>query len=100
MLSFGVKKFCPVWNKQNVIDKIDKTNLRNKAISVSTFDLSSKCADIPHHKLKSVMRGLINFCFNGGLKEFFAITECGAICTNNQQKSIVILLCVACVFVN
>ena len=41
---------------------------------------------IPHQNFKSLMGKLINFSFNGGVKEFIGITKYGAIWTNDQQK--------------
>ena len=43
-------------------------------------------ANIPCHKLKSVMTELVNFCFNGGNKEFIGITRYGAIWTKSREK--------------
>ena len=50
------------------------------------FDFSSPYRNIPHHKLKSMMGELINFCFNGGDKVLNGITKPDASWTNDQQK--------------
>ena len=50
------------------------------------FDYSTLYMNVPHHKLKSVIGEFINFCFNGGDKEFIGITRGCAIWTNSQQK--------------
>ena len=61
-------------------------NSRNKAISVSNFDFSALNTSILHHKLKSVMEELINFCLSEKNKEFIGITRYGAIWHNIQEK--------------
>ena len=43
-----VKTLKPVQKNQTVIDSISKINLRNKAISISTFDFSTLYTYIPH----------------------------------------------------
>ena len=74
-----VKIFWPVQNNQTVINTISKSNSSYKAVSVSTFDFCALYANIPHHKLKSVMGELINFYLNGRDKELIEITMYGAI---------------------
>ena len=71
---------------QIAIDTINKVNSRNSAILISTFDFSSLFINIPHHKLKSVIEELINFCFNGRNEKCIRIFGYGATWTNNQQK--------------
>ena len=61
------------------MNTVNKLNSRNKTISISMFNFSILYANIPHDKLKSVMRELINFCFDGGEKEFIGITRYDAI---------------------
>lgn len=78
-----VKTFWPIQNNQIVIDAINKTNSRNKAMSLSTFDFSTLYTKIPHQKFKSVMGKLINFCFSSRVKEFIEITKYSAIRGNN-----------------
>ena len=62
----GVKTFWPVQSNESVIDIINKLNARNKAISVSTFEFFTLYTNIPHHKLKPLMRDFFNFCFQEG----------------------------------
>lgn len=71
---------------QTAIDTINKVNSRHSAILISTFDFSSLFINIPHHKLKSVIEELINFCFNGRNEKCIGIFGYGATWTNNQQK--------------
>ena len=71
---------------QTVTDTINNPNLRNKEILISMFDFSILHANIPHHKLKLVMKELINVCFNSGNMEFTEIVRYGATCTNCRQK--------------
>ena len=52
----------------------------------STFDFSTLYTNIAHHKLKSLMRELIKFCFNGDVKEFIGITRYGAIWITSWEK--------------
>ena len=82
----GVKSFWPIQNNQPVIEAIKKLNGRSKANSISTFDFSTLYTNIPHAKLKNVLRELINFCFKGGDKKYIAITKFGATWTNNKHK--------------
>ena len=82
----GVKTFWSIQNNQPAINAINKLNSRNRAGSISTFDFSTLYTNIPHHKLKSVMSNLINFCFHGGDKEYIAVTNFGAIWTNDKDK--------------
>ena len=63
-----VKLNWPDQINQAIIDIMCKLNSRIKAISISMFDLSNlntSIINIQHHKLKSVMVELINFCFKG-----------------------------------
>ena len=62
----GVKTFWPVQSSESVIDIINILNARNRAISVSTFEFSTLYTNIPHHKLKSLMRDFFNFYFHEG----------------------------------
>jgi len=52
--------------------------MRNNAHSIYTFDFSTLYTKIPHDKLKSVMRELINFCFKGGENKYIAVNKFGA----------------------
>ena len=66
----GVKSFRPVQNKEHVIDAINKVSVIaqstfNKALLLATNEFSALFASIPHNKLKSKMRKLINFYFKG-----------------------------------
>ena len=72
---------CPY--KQSVIDTKNKSNSRNKAVSIFTFDLPALYTNIPYVKLKSVMRDLISFYCSGSDKEFTGITRCNAFYTNS-----------------
>ena len=56
---------------------MNKLNSRSKAISISTFDFFTLYSNSPHDKLKLVIGELINFCFNGGDKEFIGIIKYG-----------------------
>ena len=80
------KTIWQVHSDQSVIDTLNKWNSRNNTISVSKFDFSTLYINIPHHKLKSGVAELINFCFNGGDKEFIGVTRYGVILTNGRGK--------------
>ena len=82
----SVKTFWPIQSNQAVLQAIDKINSRNKAVSITTFDFSTLYTNISHHKLKSVMSELINFCFNGGDKEYIGIYRGNGVWTNDQGK--------------
>ena len=69
------------------INKMNKLNWRNKAISISMFDYPILYTNIPHHNLISVMGKLINFCLVVVIKNsLIEITRCGDIWTNIQEK--------------
>ena len=68
---------------QTAIDTINKVNSKNSAILISAFDFSSLYINIPHSKLKSMIEGLINFCFNGRNEICIGY---GATWKHNQQK--------------
>ena len=54
-----VKTFWPVQSNRSIINKINKLNSRNKAISIFTFDIFTLYMNIPYHNLKSGMKELI-----------------------------------------
>ena len=74
----GVKTFWPILNNLPVINAIKQLNDRKKAYSISTFDFATLYTNIPHGKLKNVLREIINFCFKGGDKKYIEITKYGA----------------------
>ena len=82
----GVKILWPVQNNKITISAIQTLHWRNKAISISTSAFSTLKTNIPHHKVKSVIAELINFCFNVCDKQFTGIHKCGATWTDSRQK--------------
>ena len=62
----GVKSFWSVQSNQLIIDTIKKRNRRNKTMLTATYDFSTLRTNIPHNKLKDLMKELINFYFKGG----------------------------------
>ena len=82
----GIKSLWPLQINQPVIDAIKKLNSRNKVLSIGTYDFSTLHTNIPHNKLKNVMRKLINFYFKGEEKQFVAVTNFGGTWTVNKNR--------------
>ena len=57
----GANTFWVVQNNKLITDAINKLNERNKANSISTFDLSTLYTKLPHNKLLMVLHHLIDF---------------------------------------
>ena len=53
-------------------------NARSKGTSVSTFDFSTLYTKIPHDTLISVLNSIVDFCFNGGERDYLSINDFGA----------------------
>ena len=82
----GVKSFWSVQNNQPVTDSIKTLNSRNKALSIAAYDFSILYTNIPHNKLKNLMRELIDFCFKGREKHFISVMKFGATWTVIENK--------------
>lgn len=57
----GIKSSWPGQNNQPVTDALSKLNVRNKALSIPTYDFCTHYINMPHNKLKHVMRKLTSF---------------------------------------
>ena len=79
-----VKPFWPVHDSQTVTDAINKPKVRNKALSIITYDFSSLYTNMQYNKLKSVMRELISFCFKGGRKHYIDVTNFSGTWTDDK----------------
>ena len=53
---------------------------------IATSDSSTLYENIPHNKLKYVMKELINFCFKGGEKQLNPVTKFRATHTDNKNN--------------
>ena len=82
----GVKSFWSVQNNQPVTDSIKTLNSRNKALSIAAYNFSILFTNIPHNKLKNLMRELIDFCFKGREKHFISVMKFGATWTVIENK--------------
>ena len=65
-ITFKFKVLLSVQNNRPVIDSISKLYARNKMLSIPNYHFAPPYKNIPHNKLKNIMRELINFCFKGG----------------------------------
>lgn len=83
----GVKTFWPILNNSPVIKAIKQLNERKKAYSISTFDFATLYTNIPHGKLKTVLREIINFCFKGGDKKYIEVNKYGAKWVSSRHAS-------------
>ena len=54
-------------------------NSRNESFSIFTFNICVLYTSVHQHKLRSVIGELMNFCLNGGDKDFIVISRYGAI---------------------
>ena len=78
--------FWVVQSNKPVLKAINKLNKRNKAKSITTFDFSMLYTKLPHNKLLKVLHKLIDFCFDGGTKNFILINKFGARCIDNRKN--------------
>ena len=62
-------------------------HVRQKVISIATYDFPNIGRNISHNKVKKVVRELINTCFKGGEKQLITATKFGATWTNDKNKS-------------
>ena len=81
-----VKPLRSVQKNQADINAIKNLKNRNKAFSIATYNFSDIYANIAHNTLENVMKEPINFCFDGGKKQFISITKFGATWTDNKNK--------------
>ena len=82
----GVNSFWVVQSNKPVFKAINKLNKRNKAKSITTFDFSTLYTKLPHNKLLKVLHKLIDFCFDGGTKNFILINKFGARWIDNRKN--------------
>ena len=66
----GLKAFWKVFKNEPVTDYISRINSRQKAPSISSFNVSTIYTNIIH---SSGLRELINICFKAGLGESVAV---------------------------
>ena len=52
------------------IDKLNVINTRKKAKEISTFDFSTLYTKLPHNDLIHVLYYILDFCFDGGTRNF------------------------------
>ena len=83
----GIKTFWPILNNLPVIHAIKQLNDRKRAFSISTFDFATLYTNIPHDKLKNVLREIINFCFKGGDKMYIEVNKYRAKWVNENQPN-------------
>ena len=81
----GFKSFWLVLNNQLFIDAMKKLNSRNKALSIATYEFSTHYMNIPHNKLKYMIRELIHYLFRGGEKQFTVVITFGATWAGNKN---------------
>ena len=59
----------------------------NKPLPITTYDCPTFYRNIPHNKLKNVMRELTNFPFKGDEKQFLAVTKFCSAWTGNKTEA-------------
>ena len=67
------KSFWVSQSNQDVIERLEKMNMRSSAKSVSTFDFSTLYTMIPHIELLQVMEKLFAFTFDSSSRKFINV---------------------------
>ena len=70
--------FWVVQSNKPVLKTINKLNSRNVAKFINMFDFSTLHTKLPHDKLRTVLRKLIDFCFDGRENNFVLLNYFGA----------------------
>ena len=70
-------KFWVLQNPDPVLASIKRINRKKGAKSIATYDFSTLYTKLPHDKLVKELLKLIDFCFNGGNKNYIKINDWG-----------------------
>ena len=70
-------KFWVIQNPDPVLESIKRINRKKGAKSLATYDFSTLYTKLPHDKLVKELLKLIDFCFNGGKKNYIKINKWG-----------------------
>ena len=70
-------KFWVIQNPEPVLESIKRINRKKGAKSLATYDFSTLYTKLPHDKLVKELLKLIDFCFNGGKKNYIKINKWG-----------------------
>ena len=74
----GISGCLIIQNSNPVIDRIEKINNRNKAVTISTFDFATLYTKIPHKLLIDALNEVVDFAFEGGIANAVYINSFGA----------------------
>ena len=69
------------------IASIKRINRKKGAKSISTYDFSTLYTKLPHDKLVTELIKLIDFCFNGGNKNFIKVNNWGKATWRKKTKN-------------
>ena len=70
-------KFRVIQNPDPILESIRRINRKKGAKSIATYDFSTLYTKLPHDKLIKELLKLIDFCFDGGKKNFIKIDNWG-----------------------
>ena len=73
-------------NNESVINAISKLNVRNKELSIASYDVSILNTIIPRNKLKKLRDEPVNDCFKRAEKQFTVAAKYGAQWTDDENK--------------
>ena len=79
-------KFWVLQNPDPVLASIKRINRKKGAKSIATYDFSTLYTKLPHDKLVKELIKLIDFCFNGGNKEYIKINNWGKASWGKKTK--------------
>ena len=83
-------KFWVVENSTPVLNKINRTNSKTNAKSISTFDFTTLYTKIPHQSLIDILFKVIDFAFSAGKKKYINVSGKSAYWTHNRNLSFTI----------
>ena len=83
-------KFWVVENSTPVLNKINRTNSKANAKSISTFDFTTLYTKIPHQSLINILFKVIDFAFSAGKKKYINVSGKSAYWTHNRNLSFTI----------
>ena len=89
----GINRMWIADNSKDVIDVIDKLNLKTKAVSCSQYDFSSLYPSLPHDQLKINLHWCIEKAFKGSRKEYISVYNTYANFTNKPKDSTLAFNC-------
>ena len=82
----GYNRMWILDNSMQLKEHLSVLNEQSRSTSISTWDFSTLYTTIPHDKLKSKIKGLIQFVFRVSKKSFFCVNLRKAFLSNKEYK--------------